>query len=298
MVLFASPLGAQESERLSAETVQLFNQYLYFGSFSRPRSIAFDREHGEVWVADTNPARIGVFRPDGAELHSFASKEYVRDPSRIVLAPGGRVAILEGDRAHVRLFNYRGMYTGDLELAEIGEKPVIGALAWDSEGQLYVAENRAAQIFVYRADGSLKFRFGSRGTDEGQFESITAIAIGSDGTIFVADQQALAIQLFDSQGNFVRGWGRHEMGASNVSLPSGIALDSKERILLSDELRHQVKVFDQQGNLLASFGGLGNGKGQLSFPTDLAVDAQDRVYVTERLTARVQVFQLVEPATR
>jgi DNA-binding beta-propeller fold protein YncE len=280
-----------EEERLEYRSVLMFNQHLYYGTFTRPRGIIVDREHNEIWVADSGNGIVGVYRPDGAELFAFASKQYLRDPVRIAAAPKGMIAIVEGDHTHVRLFNYRGNYKGDIALPGIGEKPVIGALAFDGDGNLYVGENRSSQIFVYRPDGTLKQQFGSRGTDEGQFRSISAITVGADGTIYVADAQALAVQIFDSQGNFTRGWGRHEMGAENFSLPSGIAVDSKGHIIVSDELRHQVKLFDAAGKFLGQFGGLGDHPGELSFPTDVAVDAQDRIYVAERQTSRIQVFE-------
>lgn len=291
LAIVATTALAQESEeRLEYHSVLMFNQHLYYGTFARPRGVAYDREHAEVWVADSGNGLLGVYRPTGTELFSFSSKQYLRDPARVTIAPKGRIAVIEGDRSRVRLFNYRGNYEGDLQLTGIGEKPIIGAIAYDSEGDAYVAENRSCQIFVYRPDGSLKQQFGSRGTDEGQFRSITAIVVGTDGVIYVADAQALAVQIFDSQGNFVRGWGRHEMGAENFSLPSGLAVDSKGHILVTDELRHQVKIFNTDGKFLGQFGGLGEGPGQLAFPTDVTVDDKDRVYVAERQTARIQVF--------
>lgn len=284
-------LAQDDAPQLEYKSLLMFNQHLYFGTFSRPRAIAFDRERHEVWVADSGNGMIGVFGPDGSELYAFASKRYLRDPVRIAVTPQGMLAVVEGDHAHIRLFSYRGVYKSDVPLAGIGEKPIIGAIAYDAAGDLYVGENRSAQLFVYRPDGKLKQQFGSRGTDEGQFRSITAITIGPDGSIYVADAQALAVQVFDDQGNFVRGWGRHEMGGEHFSLPSGIALDSQGRVLVTDELRHQVKVFSAEGKLLTQFGGLGTYPGELSFPTDIAVDDHDRVYVAERSTARVQVFE-------
>ena len=286
-------LAQDEPPPVEYKSVLMFNQHLYFGTFSRPRGIAFDRQHNEVWVADSANGLIGVYRPDGAELYAFGSKRYLRDAVRIAVTPKDTLAVVEGDHAHIRLFSYRGVYQGDVKLDGIGEKPVIGAIAYDAAGNLYVGENRSAQVFVYRPDGRIKQQFGSRGTDEGQFRSICAITIGPDGAIYVADAQALAVQVFDDQGNFVRGWGRHEMGADNFSLPSGIALDSKGQILVTDELRHQVKVFSPEGKFIGQFGGLGTYPGELSFPTDIAVDDHDRIYVTERSTSRVQVFEPV-----
>ena len=293
-ILMLLPLvaAAQDNEpRFDVKPVAMFNQHLYYGTFARPHGIAVDPERGEVWVADSGNGLIGIFSREGAELYAFASKEYLREPVRIVIAPGGNVAVIEGDRAHVRVFNYRGNYKNDLDLTALGPKPIVGAIAYDSAGNLYIGENRTCQVFVFAANGKLRRQFGSRGTDDGQFQSIADLAVAPDGTIYVLDQQAIAVQEFDNQGNFIRGWGRHEMGAQNFSLPSGLALRG-DYVYVTDELRHQVKVFTTGGKFLTQFGGIGAEAGQLSFPTDLAVDADGRIYVTERSTSRVQVFEI------
>jgi len=292
LVLFAATSLADDPQ-LEYRTVTIFNQHLYLGTFARPRALAYDRKHSELWLADTGNGAVSVFRPDGAELYSFTSRQYLHDPVRVAIAPNGGIAVVEGDRSRIRLFNYRGVYKGDITLNGIDGTPLIGALTYDADGKLYIADNHSGQIFIYGPDGRKRQQFGSRGTDEGQLQSVCAIAIGSDGAIYVADQQAIAVQVFDSQGNFVRGWGRHEMGAANFSLPSGIALDSQGHVLVTDELRHQVKIFTPAGVLLHQFGGLGEGAGQLSFPSDVAVDDKDRIYVVERGNARVQVFEPV-----
>jgi DNA-binding beta-propeller fold protein YncE len=294
LALAAATLFAadEQEQHLEYRPVLMFNQHLYFGTFNRPSAVAYDVKHHELWMADDGSDRVAVFLDQGAELFAFSSRR-LRGPQRIAVAPDGSIVAVGNDRAHLRPFNYRGAYQGDVALAGADAKIIIGAMAYDAEGNLYVADNRAAEILVYRPDGSLKLRFGSRGGDEGQFQSVSGIAIAADGTIAVADQRAIAVQLFDSQGNFVRGWGRHEMGAQHFSLPAGIVVDSASRVIVADELRHQVKVFDMNGTLLTQFGGLGDGLGQLAFPTAVTVDDHDRIYVAERSTARVQVFEPV-----
>ena len=281
-----------DEKKFAVTPVLMFNQHLYYGTFSRPRAVVFDREHKEIWIADSGNNLIAIFRPDGTELFSFSSKEYLRDPARIAVSPKGKLLVIEGDRAHVRAFNYRGNYMGDLVLDGIDKKPIFGAIAFDRNGYLYVGENRTAQVFVYAPDGKLKRQFGSRGGDDGQFLSISAITVDADGKTYVLDHQATAIQVFDDQGNFLRGWGRHEMGGENVSLPSGIAVDDVGHVFITDELRHQVKIYSTDGAFLGQFGGLGSGPGQISFPTDVAYDGDGHLLVTERTTSRVQVFAI------
>jgi DNA-binding beta-propeller fold protein YncE len=276
--------------RVEAKSALMFNQHLYFGAFERPRALAYDRGQKELWVADAATGRAGVYRSDGSEIFSFYSPKYLRDVARLLVSPRGELLVLSADRAAIHRFSYRGEYKGDLDLPATNHKRVIGAFAYDADGNLYVGDNAVSQVSVYTTNGRTKLEFGSHGKDDGQFFAIAAIVVAADGAIIVVDQEALAVQRFDAQGNFVRGWGRHEMGGSNFSLPSGAAVDSRGRIYVTDELRHQVKIFTPDGMFLGLFGGLGNGADRLSFPTDVVIDEQDRVIVCERFTARVQVF--------
>ena len=139
---------------LEYRSATIFSQHLYLGTFSRPRAIAYDRKHTEIWVADTGNGAVAVFRPDGGELYSFSSRQYLHDPVRVAVAPNGGVAVVEGDRTHIRLFNYRGIYKGDVALSGIDGTPMIGAVTYDNDGKLYVADNRSAQIFIYDPDGN------------------------------------------------------------------------------------------------------------------------------------------------
>jgi DNA-binding beta-propeller fold protein YncE len=278
--------------------INAFNLYLYQGSMGIPASIAIDSKHDEVWVADTGKDLLGVFAMNGVSLFAFGSDALVRQPQRIAVAPSGELYVVEGKRQRIRRFSYRGESRGDVPLEKFEKEPSIGAIAFDGDGNLYIAENHSGQIFVYNAAGKLRVQFGSRGLGEGQFLSITGLAIAPDGSIFVADQQGIPVQSFDNQGNYLTGWGRHEMGRENFALPSGIAVNSKGYVIVSDELRHDVKTFDRSGKVIQLFGGQGPDLGAFSFPTFVAVDAKDRLYVAERGNKRVQVFELVEVAAK
>lgn len=300
----ASPAVAQEEAPARAEIVtdtvyvyrplSAFNLYLYQGAMGTPSALAVDVKNREVWVADTTRDLLAVFAANGVSLFAFGSEELLKQPQHIVVSASGELLVVEGKGRSVRRFSYRGEYRGELPLDRFPTEASIGAIACDADGNLYVAENRSGQIFVYNASGRLRFQFGSRGTGEGQFLSVTGIAIAPDGGIFVADQQGVPVQSFDNQGNYLTGWGKHEMGRENFALPSGIAVNSKGLVIVADELRHDLKSYDAQGHVVQMWGGQGTDLGALSFPTAIAVGVDDRLYVAERGNRRVQVFDLVQ----
>jgi tripartite motif-containing protein 71 len=159
-----------------------------------------------------------------------------------------------------------------------------------------VGENESGQVLVFTPDLHPRLRFGERGEEDGQFQSIAGIAVDA-AAIYVVDHQVRPVQVFDRRGNFLRGWGRHDLGAENFSLPEAVAVDAKGHVVVVDALRHEIKFFDVLGRFLARFGGIGPRPGQIAYPADLAIDGQDRLYVVEKGNARVQVFEQVERGT-
>lgn len=293
--------GAQvPAPRTLLRPVAILDQYLYEGPFGEPRALAIDRRNGETWVADAKSGVLGVFDGDGVPLFSATPSSGVRAPSRMAVDARGRLLVVDEDHARIKVLNHRAEYVSDLALPGVGPRPRFGAVSVDAAGNVYVGENESGQVLVFTPDLRPRLRFGSRGNEEGQFQSIAGIAADAE-LIFVVDHQVIAVQAFDWRGNFVRGWGRHDMGIENFSLPQGVALDSRGHVIVVDALRHEVKLFDREGTLLDRFGGMGTRAGNIAYPVDVAVDAADRVWVAEKGNGRVQVFEQVEgqaPAAR
>jgi tripartite motif-containing protein 71 len=296
--LLLSALGAFAAEdvRFALRPIGIIDSHLEEGPIGVPRGVALDRNTGELWVVDTRGARLGLFTADGVPLFATTPGNHLKEPTRAVVDGRGRLLVLDIDHTAVKVLNYRGEYLGTLELSGLPDEPSLGAIAMGPDGNLYVGENSQGRVHVYAPDLRPVLKFGSVGTEEGQFQSIAGIAV-SENAIYVVDHQVIAVQVFDKRGRFLRGWGRHDMGPANFSLPEAVALDSKGRVVVVDALRHEIKFFDPEGKFLSRFGGFGRRAGNVSFPCDVAIDAADRVYVAERGNGRVQVFELVESTT-
>ena len=289
-------VGAPPARAPLLKPVALFSQHLYQGDLRAPRGIALDRAHDEVWVADTGNHLLGVFTPAGVPVFTAPPSRHLREPSRMAVDARGRLLVLDNDRSRIKVLSYRGEYLSDLALPGVGGKPSFGALAFDLEGNLYVGENERGQVLVFSPDLHPRLRFGERGEEDGQFQSIAGIAVDA-AAIYVVDHQVRPVQVFDLRGHFLRGWGRHDLGAENFSLPEAVAVDSKGHVVVVDALRHEIKFFDALGRFLDRFGGIGPRPGQVAYPADLAIDGQDRLYVVEKGNSRVQVFEQVERGT-
>jgi DNA-binding beta-propeller fold protein YncE len=294
-ILLAAPIFAGERSRIDLKPVAILSDHFYEGPLRAPRGVFADARRGEVWVADTGNDVLSAFTPDAVETFACRSGG-VREPIRIAVDAKGRLLVLGGQRTKIHVLSPRGERLADLELPGFPKSAVIGTIAFDPDGNLYVGDNESGQVFVFSPDLKLKLKFGERGSGQGEFQSISGIAADAEN-IFVVDQQITpAVQVFDRRGNFLRGWGKHDMGVDQFSLPEGAALDAKGRLLVVDALRHEIKLFDREGKFIDRFGGLGKRLGQVAFPSGVAVDLQGRIYVADKGNDRVQVFEEIGDA--
>lgn len=273
----------------------IFHEHLYEGAFESPGGVFCDRDRGEIYVADTGAHRIGIFDLRGMPLFSFSDAEHLREPRRVAVMKDGRILVSDQDRSRIKIFSYRGEFLSHLvPPGSDAAAPILGAVTVDAEGNVYVGDDAAGQVVVFDRDLKYRFRFGTRGEEQGQFRSIGAIAV-AEKAIAVVDHVGTPVQLFDRAGNFLRGWGAHDMGAQNFSLPVGVAIDEKGRVIVVDALRHEIKAFQQDGKFIGRFGGVGRGPGNVTYPSDVAVDGEGRLVVSENVGGRVQLLRAEAP---
>src|SRR3954463_4416511 len=81
-----------------------------------------------------------------------------------------------------------------------------GGVAWDKDGNIYVADGVAmgagnARVAKFDKDGHFIKSWGQRGSDVGQFNSLRGIVLDAQGNVYVADAGNKRIQVFDGDGN-------------------------------------------------------------------------------------------------
>lgn len=166
------------------------------------------------------------------------------------------------------------------------------ALAFGPDGYLFVAFDHF--VCVIRADSSEVRRWGSNGTENGEFGSISGIGVGTDGLVFCTDGGIFSnhrVQAFHSDGTFVRKWGRFGSGAGQFNLPGGIAVDTKNNeVFVLDVLNYRCQVFTCEGKFLRQWGSYGDDDGQFDLTNGIAADSQGLVYIADTGNFRVQVF--------
>jgi DNA-binding beta-propeller fold protein YncE len=165
-----------------------------------------------------------------------------------------------------------------------------GDVAFDAEGNIYVADTSNSRIQKFAPDRTFLLAWGSEGEGNGQFLSPSSIAIGNDGVVYVGDDARGDIQKFDGDGQYLGTIGEYGMETGQLFNPSGVVVTGNGDVLVADYSNFRIQRFTSSGEFLDAWGQHGTEDGQFNQPNDVAVDEFGRVYVADDFNNRVQVF--------
>jgi len=156
------------------------------------------------------------------------------------------------------------------------------AVTINQTGFIYVADYYG--VHVYDLFGNFFFKFGSRGTSNGQFLStIIFIALDSiNGHIIVSDNGNTRVQIFDLNGIFLSTFGYYGNQDGNFSSNQGVATFNGN-IYVCDWGNLRIQIFDATGNFLRKF--------DVSyFPSNIAIHPNGNIYIITPSNVSVQVY--------
>ena len=156
-------------------------------------------------------------------------------------------------------------------------------VAFNSKGNIVVAENGGHCISIFNPKGEKIKVFGSQGSDHGQLIGPHGVAMDDGDNILVADYGNSHIQKFTSCGKFI--------AAVKIKQPVGIAVHPQSKnIYVANMFDNCIQILNPDLTLSSSFGSRGRGDGQFNFPFDVAFDSTGNVYVVDYNNDHIQVF--------
>jgi outer membrane protein assembly factor BamB len=169
------------------------------------------------------------------------------------------------------------------------------------DGRLYVVNAFANEVLVLDGEtGETIHRWGSNGSDEGQFNfirdpndpgsSIGGLEVSDDGLLYVTDTVNRRIQVFETGGEFVRQWGRFGSEDGQFLEPIDIAIGPDGDIFVVDDQRDDVQRFSPDGEFKNAFGGHGTEPGQMNFTSGIWVQSDGTVLNADWDNHRIQAF--------
>lgn len=203
-------------------------------------------------------------------------------------------AALRGERLYVcdTVFNTVVVYdmvsgganrlAGDRGIGKISQP---NNLAFDGEGNLYVADRLRQAVLVYHPDESFKAAWGRPG-------EVEPVAVAEDaGELFISNAKTHEIEVWSSQdGSFLRKFGGLGRQPGMFFFPTHMALDGEGHLYVTDTGNFRVQKLDREGRPLSVIGGPGRGLGRFAWPKGLSLDGKGRLYVADSRFANVQIF--------
>lgn len=170
------------------------------------------------------------------------------------------------------LFAWGRKGTGD------GEFNIVGFLAFDSQGNVYVTDVANHRVQKFNPNGEFLAKWGSAGSGDGQFQASVGIAFDSQGNVYICDVLNSRIQKFDPNGRFLAKWGSKGEGDGQFRFVSILAIDALDRVYAVDE-SFRVQQFDATGKVLGQWQMPPGVDGGRQRAVQMAIDAQGQFYV-------------------
>src|SRR5690349_3020732 len=173
-----------------------------------------------------------------------------------------------------------------------------GGVAWDKDGNIYVADGVAmgagnARIAKFDKDGHFIASWGQRGSEAGQFNSLRGIALDAEGNVYVADAGNKRIQVFDGRGT-------PKAQIANIGTPAAICITPGAHQYLYSSNSNDAESLDNgeiyklelDGKIVGKFGKAGHLPKEFGTVNAIDCRSENELLVGELLNWRVQKVTL------
>ena len=231
------------------------------------------------------------FRNPVAMARGEEDTMYVVSRSYEYRPDGKRITICTVDEDYIGEFA-----RGVTDVGESEASSADGAIIWptaialDSEGNVYVADEALDRISIYTKDGEYLNKWERPGSGDGEWDKPSGLAFDQDDVLYLVDSGNNRIQKLTKDGQFIAKWGSKGTADGEFNLPWGIEIDQEQNVFIADWRNDRIQKFTSNGQFLMKFGSTGSGDGELNRPTGVAVDKDGEIYVADWNNARLQVY--------
>ena len=173
-----------------------------------------------------------------------------------------------------------------------------GGVAWDKDGNIYVADGVAtgagnARVAKFDKDGHFIKSWGQRGSEVGQFNSLRGIALDAQGNVYVADAGNKRIQVFDGNGTA-------KAQITSVGTPAAICITPGAHQYLYASNSNDAESLDNgeiyklelDGRIVGKFGRAGRLPKEFNMVNAIDCRSENELLIGELANWRVQKVML------
>jgi DNA-binding beta-propeller fold protein YncE len=154
---------------------------------------------------------------------------------------------------------------------------------------IYVSDTNHQQIQVFDSSGKLAFKFGSKGSSDGQFLFPYGIAGDKKGNIYVADLYNGKISIFTSKGKFIKYFAYDTNNASFLASPAGLRIYNND-LFVTDIKTNRVLEYSLSGEKVLELTTATAKDDTLNAPNAVTIDADKNIYVSDTGNQRIVVY--------
>lgn len=245
---------------------------------------------------------FGITDRTFAYSHSVGRNEFggtgFRNPVNLALADNDVVYVVNRsyenrlDGVRITICTLNEDFIGEFGAYGEGDGEFVwpSAIALDSDGKVYIADEWLNRISIYDKDGNFLSKWGAPGSGDGELNGPSSLAITRDGNLLVSDTRNHRIQAFSLDGRYVAQCGSFGDGPGQFNMPWGLNLDAEGNMFVADWRNDRIQKLSPAGECLAVYGSSGSGPGQFNRPSDVCVDQDGDIYVADRQNDRVQIL--------
>ncbi len=276
--IFASPVAPSVSPRFKSAI-----KGFYRDRFVSPTGIFIDREHDEIYVADSGRGEVFIFDTSGTPLFRLGRSSGITLPLDVAVS-GDRIYVSQEGRPYVDILDQRGEPAGRLTM---GDTPFLpGRMDTDDEGNLYVINKKLGVCHVFDRDGKFLRTIGE------DLTSLAGVGVGRDRVYLITPfyRRGRVIHVYGKDGAYIRSFEGIEAEGGTLVLPTAAKVDPFGNLWVVDSLRG-VSIYDKEGNKINAFGWAGPVYERLLFPVDIDFDGRGMIYFVDKENKRISVFK-------
>ena len=307
VVATKSPAGTSQTVAPLSYSTAFGSEGSGNGQFKDPGLAAVDAS-GDVWIVDTENARIEKFSSSGSFIAAYGSKgtgdgQFSHPWGIAINQSTGSVFVSDLSNHRIEKFSEEGTFemaigwgvkNGKAELetctteckagiagSGLGQLHEPSGLTISANGDVWVVDEANDRVVGLSATGQYLSEFGSEGSGNGQLNSPQGIAI-SEGEFYVADTGNSRIEELSPVGSYLGQFGTEGTEAGQFRGPQDIAVNPNDGDLyVSDLYNNRIEELTPAGKYLTEFGSYGSGKAHFNSPTGLAVTSTGDLYVVD-----------------
>ncbi|XP_067022323.1 E3 ubiquitin-protein ligase TRIM71-like [Acropora muricata] len=213
------------------------------GQFECPTGITFCRNN--IIASDTNNHRVENFDDQGHYLDNFDGKGNLNHqldrPHGLSIDSEGNIIVADSYFKSVLIFTLDGRF-----LRRIGEETsFLGPIhCIQHDNRFIVSDFGDHCIKVFDKQGEFLYKFGKRGTGDGEFDQPRCLSVDRVGHLLVCDSMNHRVQVFKLSGEFVTKFGAAGKEEGKFNQPISTAILSNGRIIVTEFGNHRVQIFE------------------------------------------------------